>query len=459
MYKNVFSQLAKANRQRNEANQKASEQQEVEMLLSFRNDNTNADEAAIFIKIILWGLTIFMIYLGFEYYSKTFAEMFPPEIAFAFAVALPAVVEIAKIKLVGKFFRAWVFGWMGTSRHWSGVAYWFIVGGIGLGAFVWSYSISTGGIKEVAKQNAEIKNKQAELNTTLSLATAGTDAQIKSLENSNAQIGPLKNAKGRTNWESQPILASNAESLKSLYAQKEQITRTTTEEYQKNAGNIQLKVSAWAQFIERFGGWGEWGVFICLCAVAFFERRLFEANKDAVKAAESAVENKDSHTLPPYQANGHPQHIQNQAAQRYYFNRPSPTGNVIEAALDPQPLFSLETVAQPEITVAQPQIGNYADSVLELCRQNVQKEMGNFRNPQALKGSVSRRICDHLDIAYAALHGDAFAPTYPTGLRLYNYLQTDVFPMLNGVGHPYSREKFFLSLLYQRFKPQEQPTQ
>ena len=128
MYKNVFGQLFAAQKKAAEASERRDEQQEVEYLVNLRNDKTNADEAVILIKIVLYSLTAFVIYLGFEYYKKTFNEMFSPEIATAFAILLPAVVEIGKIKLVGKFFKAWSFGWMGTQKHWSQVLYWLSIG-------------------------------------------------------------------------------------------------------------------------------------------------------------------------------------------------------------------------------------------------------------------------------------------------------------------------------------------
>ena len=452
MYKNIFSQLSEAQRKRSDANQTAEEQQEVEMLLSLRNDKTNADEAVIFVKIIMWGLTTFMVYLGFEYYSKTFAEMFSPEAALVFAISLPAVIEIAKIKLIGKFFRAWFFGWIGTKQHWSAVLYWLIIGTIGISAFWWSYTISTGGIREVAKQNAETKNRQCELHLQISTATAGVDAQIYALQKSNEDAGSLKNKRGRTNWASQPILSSNAQSLSYLFAQKEQIAKQVTENYQKTEGDVKIKVSAWAQFIERFGGWGELGVFICLCAVAFFERRLYEANKDAVKEAEnelskmSVAASPPSSPPPPHQHNGNShQHQAYQNKGRFtYFNRQQ--DGAVRSALekeDAQPdKIPVSQFQEPVTQSDDPVAGNYADDVLKLAEKKLRGFSANFGRKWGYDDTVARNIHDILDQTLYKMKG-TFRPSAEVHAKFSAYVLDTLFPLLLQKGFVYPKQTRF----------------
>lgn len=465
MPKSTSAQVLNLFKRDKEKSERKTKEQYDEYLLTLRNDNTNADEAAIWIKFILYVLTAFVVYLGFNYYLSTFSEMLPPLPATAFALLLPIVIEVGKLKLVTKAFRSISLGWIDQGPAKS--FFWGIVLVIGGGCFWWSYTISTGGIKEVAKQSAETKNRQAELSTLIGGATSDIDKQIAALQQSNTDAGSLKTKKGKTNWGAQPILADNAKSLASLQEQRRTIVEQTTAEYNDRKTDNQTKVSAWASFIERFGGWGEIGSLFCLIALAVFERILRDHN-----LADAAQENTQEEPLPYFRngnikhqsaheginTNGQQRHTENNTAQRYYFNRPSPTGNV-QSALDLQPLWKepKETVPQSENTVPQPNAFNPADAVLELCRQNIQREMSNFRNTQAKKESVARRISEHLDMAFIAMRSEAFAPSYTVGVRLYAYLQDEVFPVLNSICHPYLKDDDFIKLLYERFKPQEQP--
>jgi len=454
MSKDTLSQVAGFFKNKKEASAATNKQQYDEYLLTLRNDNTNADEAAIWIKGILYVLTAFVSFLGYNYYLATFSEMFDPLMATAFAIALPVVVEIGKIQLVKKGFRSISLGWINDGI--PKTLYWSCVLIIGGGCFWWSYTISTGGIKEVAKQNAEIKNRQDTLSNTISAATLDIDVQIAALQQSNTDAGSLKTKRGKTNWGAQPILEANAKSLASLQEQRKATVDQVTAEYNARAGETKTKVSGWASFIERFGGWGEVGCLFCLIALAVFERVLRDQNLADHQKSQAA-------TSPPHQ-NGQPQSngqrsfVQNEGNRIGFYWQGY--GNAPTDVLTPQHLFQSDqkTVAQSPQTVPQSEQGKYADSVLEMCRQAIQKDIANFDNMQARNATVARRIHAALDTCYITIMNGDFAPSYLVGCRLYNYLQETVWPRLNGVGHPYTNQTFFTERLYHAFKPQEQPT-
>lgn len=451
MSKSTFSQISDLFRNKKQAADAKSQQQYDEYLLTLRNDNTNADEAAFWIKCILYVLTAFVVYLGYHYYLSTFSQTMDPFVAMAFAVAIPVVVEIGKLKLVTKGFRAISLGWIDDGI--PKTIYWAFVLIIGGGAFWWSYTISTGGIKEVAKQNAEVRTRQDSLHLIISGATSDIDRRITEINQSNRDAATMKTKRGKIAWSGQQIQMNNSTTLLALQQERQKIVDQVTQDYQTTASDNKTKVSAWASFIERFGGWGEIGSLFCLIALAVFERILRDQNRQDIKtgAIPPPYQNGQSHT------NGHPHQPIHNAGQRYYFNRPSPTGNV-ESSRDRQPLWPDENaVPQSPHTVPQqngPGSMSYADSVLELCRQGIQKDIANFNNRQANAATVAGRIHKVLDTTYFPLKEPDFTPTYETGIRLYTYLKETVFPRLNQIGFPYENELFFVERLYHSFAKQ-----
>ena len=294
MHNNIFSQAFTGIRQQTtEASQRAqakNQEKEVAFLLSLRNDKTNADEAIIWIQGVMWVITGFVVYLGFNYYVKTFEGMFNPEIAFAFAVGLPSVVEVAKILLLKRGLRSIGFGWI--AQTWSNFGYWTTILIVGIGAFYWSYTISTGGIREVALQEATQKAAPPPLSIVIAENTADIDTRIAALDKSDQQAAGMKTKKGRTNWYGQSIQQKNAEARASLSRERETIVQQATQQYNKTGAATETKISAWAAFIQRFGGWGEWAVAFCLIATLFFEMRLKEMNAEALQNAAFAQDAK-----------------------------------------------------------------------------------------------------------------------------------------------------------------------
>jgi len=453
MPKSTISQISDLFRSKKEAASQTNRQKYDEYLLTLRNDNTNADEAAFWIKCILYVLTAFVVYLGYHYYLSTFSQTMDPMFAAIFAVAIPAVVEIGKLKLITKAFRAISLGWIDDGPSKS--IFWGFVLIIGAGAFWWSYTISTGGIKEVARQNAEASVRQDSLHVIIASATADVDARIAEINHSNEQAAQMKTKRGKVAWSGQTIQMNNSATLTSLQGERQKIVDQITADYATTGTENKTKVSAWSSFIERFGGWGEIGSILCLIALAVFERVLRDQNM-------ADFENKGSATTPHVPGGGSatPPPAQNGAYRVGQNTSASPIGFYWDgygspsAVLTPQPVFGSETVPQSPTTVAQ-QNGedsgaNYADSVMKVCKDAVQRDLSNFQNRQASQATVSRRINAALDECRQAMMKTGFEPTYRRTLELHAFVQEKVWPTLNTVGWPYDHEKFFMQWLVHR---------
>jgi len=452
MPKSTISQISDLFQSKKEAANQTNRQKYDEYLLTLRNDKTNADEAAFWIKCILYLLTAFVVYLGYHYYLSTFSQTMDPMVAAIFAVGIPAGVEIGKLKLISKAFRAISLGWINDGPSKS--LFWSFVLIIGAGAFWWSYTISTGGIKEVARQNAEASVRQDSLHVIISSATADVDARIAEINHSNEQAAQMKTKRGKVAWSGQTIQMNNSASLVSLQGERQKIVDQITADYATTGAENKTKVSAWASFIERFGGWGEIGSILCLIALAVFERVLRDHNM-------AELENEQSTTTPPLSnsngqttPNGAYKVAQNKAGSIgfYWDGYGSPA-----AALTPQPLFTdQDTVPQSTQAVPQPNgeiMESYADSVLELCRQAVQKDLANFHNEQARPATVSKRINTALDECREKMMRSGFEPTYKAAFKLHNYLNSVVWDKLNTIGWPYEHQMFFMQWL--NFRMQE----
>jgi hypothetical protein len=447
--------LAEIAKKRAEKREKTSRSHD-EYLATLGNDETSADELRLVLKWAALPIFFFWVaYVGYIHLSKELIGVVPDEHVFALAIGIPLVFQAIKAYCATKCLRAFHFKWYDESAQ----DFWIysLLGLLTVLAFVWTLKISFWDVKETANSNY-VENNTIPLDAHLKTATADIDAQIARLDAKEQETGPLKNKRGRTNWGAQPIITENAKSRASLDAQRQTIIDAATKEFTTRTATVEKQAQSRGNFFQRFGGVGELLEVLCFILIGLLEAKLHRLNSQKEHRSPRFNAEEIKGQAPPH-PNGKQQPIHNQAPTDrqpmgfrwpgYGQANPSPTD-----ALDQQPLFP-KTVAQSPIAVAQPQEGNYADAVLELCRQSIQKEMANFRNTQALKSSVSRRICEHLDVAYAAMTGNAFAPSYPIGLRIYSYLQDDVFPILNGVGHPYTREKFFLPLLYQKFAPQQ----
>ncbi len=439
MANNVFTQAFQQHKAKSAGQEAKTKHQEDVFLATLANGKTYADEAITIVRGVLIVLTGFVIYLGFNYYLDTFREMFPEWAAVLFAVAIPVVIEGMKIKLSMLGLRSLLFGWY--AETWAAVAFWTVIIGLSIGAFVWSYNISTGGIKEVAREKSEVKNELPPIEQVLSTATADIDAQIAAINASNTEASGMKTKRGKTSWAGQLIQMNNSGTLPSLQAQRAEIAKEKMLWYKGQESKVAVKVNRWTGFIQRFGGWGEWGTLICVIAIGFFELRLREVNKKGLDPQKQSF-----------------QVLTNAPASH-------PTNPVLEkggigfhwdgyGVLDKKPL---PTVPQPSQSVPQSTQHNPtvlgSNQILLQLRTKLQSDIPNLLNKNGVRSTVSNRITKAFEDCLNAMDHPEFKPTRQVGAMVYGYLAETVIPSLNGVGYPYENDSRFMQKLLSVLPP------
>lgn len=415
------------------------------------NDPTiMSDDILRWSKIALIALLAFTTLLsGFSYF-KFFEKSFGFEIAFAMALLLACIIEFGKNWGFLRVLRIPFFhGW---GHIWSTVANTILWGGLlALAAVTFSASVynSTKGAHQLSILLGHEKNA-----TSFVPNTSDIDAQISATEKRIADNRATR-WKGTTTVDAQRAIKTETRTLETLQKQRETRIQQQRADYDRETGIKDSQNQFSAKSLMAVGGWVELLQIILMFVRVSAERSLDKTASDRRnEQTHYSVGNGQPRT------NGHPQQPIHNTVQRYYFNRPSPTGNV-ESSLDRQPLFpdNKNTVPQSPHTVPQqnaPNGASYADSVIEVCRQAIQRDIGNFENRQAKNATVARRIHDALDTCYTALKQRDFAPSYQIGLRLYNYLQETVWPRLNVIGQPYENQTFFTERLYHAFTPKKE---
>lgn len=445
MQKGTIQQISEAVRARNGGAEQKASKAETEFLLNLRNDKTNADEAVIWTRVVLWVLTAFVVYLGYNYYLNTFSEMLPYPAALLFAIALPAAIEICKIKLATRTLRSWWFGWINEGLYAS--LFWGFVTIMAVGAFWWSYTISTGGIKEVAKEAAAQKHKQADLQTVIAAACSDVDARISAINEKDTEAAKMKTKKGNIAWSGQSIKMDNAKLLVSLQKEREMIVEQTTLSYTTTNTENTAKISKWASFIERFGGWGDIGTGICLIIISFFEKRLYDLNKAKLQKLTTdvkpgaTIEHQDPLTEWKVNAPNVTQSAQNASASR-------PIGFRWEGyGTQPAP----PPVSQPTQSVSQPTQQNPvvlgSNQILLQFQRKLMADIPNLLKKNGVPGTVSARINRAFDECYEAICHPDFCPDRTVGAKVYGYAASEAIPTLNNAGWPYERDMFFMQKL------------
>lgn len=447
MSNNVFGQTFQRHKQKNEAREQKTKMEEDVFLATLSNGKTYADEAILIVRGVLILLTGFVIYLGFNYYLETFREMFPEWAAVFFAIAIPVVVEAGKIKLSMLGLRSILFGWWWQT--WASVAFWLVIIGLSVGTFIWSYTISTGGIKEVAREKSETKNELPPLENVIASATADIDAQIAALTASNTEAATMKTKKGKTTWAGQVIQMNNSEALPSLQDQRAITVRETTAAYKTKVGKVEVKVNRWAGFIQRFGGWGEWGTLICVVAIGFFELRLREVNrKEPDEPKSNATNGHFSHISKP-------EFVKNDHMPQSELRRP--IGFMMSATKEiaTEPLHSA-----PHHVSGVAHQHTDSDAVLKVARQDSGRWYANFgekenggngkHNPR----TVSNHINAIIDGLRHAIQQPHFSPSRKAAIKAWEHF-SGLMPLLNEKGWPYDHGSLFLEELHNAIPPED----
>lgn len=403
--KKFISQLRDRQTQRkNELSQK-----EVEFIASLSNDKSWMDETVMFIRLFIWATALYCGYTGYIFYQSSFAATFGETMSMLIAFVLMACVEIGKIGILPKVFRAVAFGWYDGSIASS--AYWGFLGIIGFGFVYWSYTVSTDGGKMKADQMEREHTEQTTvpLPQRIAEACATIDAQIESA-NTNYNTAMGTKWKGVTTYESQKSAKKIQEQISSLQAQRQQVVQQVTNGFGTEMGAKTGESNAFAAFIRRFGGWFEALAVVAMLAVTFFEMRLVELHQEQQQQQQQPANNNGQQQQQPgagaYRpaqvngfSNGLPQNnaYSNLGTQAFGASRPQigfninrNTGNVPPATgtahtppIDSVPQCDTDTDAQKT---------EWADSALREAISRVRKDLANLRNENGLKGSVVARI-------------------------------------------------------------------
>lgn len=410
-----------------------------------------ADDVLVYARFAITALLAFTTLLSGLSYFRFFETSFGWA-ALPMALLLACVIEFGKNWGTLKVLRIPFFNGVLHIGSGAGVFFmWFGLLALSVTTFAVSVKNSTNGAHQLS-----LLLSHERTSTAFSPNTQHLDAQIASLQKSDAELGSLKRPNGKTNWGVQPIKADNAKAIASLQSQREQMVKQQRADYEKQVSIQDNQNQFSAESIMLVGGWVEFLQFILLLIRVAAERSL---DRTAMERSVTRATN----TLNAPHSNGrHPHPIQNQHPIGFYWPNYGAS-----AAFEPQPLFpTAEKVSEsvPQTQQSVPQTNTmaattHADSVLELCRQAVQRDMANFDNRHANTATVAQRIHAALEKTYAPLKETDFKASYEVGLRLYSYLQGTVWPRLNVIGHPYSNQAFFTERLYSAFAPQKKETQ
>jgi hypothetical protein len=416
------------------------------------NDPTiMSDDVLRWSKVALYALLLFTTILsGFSYF-KFFEHSFGPNIAAAMAILLACIIEFGKnwggLRVLRiPFFHGWghIYSTVSATIMWAGL--------LALAVVTFSASVynSTKGAEQLSLLLGHEKNR-----TVFEPNTADIDAQIAATEKRIEENRAVK-WKGTTTVDAQRTIKAESRNLNSLQAQRETRIQQQRADYEKESGIKDSQNQFTAGSLLAVGGWVE-----LLQVILMFVRVSAERSLDKTGAARRTT------TPPPPNSNG--QTTQN-GAYKVAQNKAGSIGFYWDGygSPSPQPLFDPKTVPQSPTTVAQQKepgnrdvqderqkivdqiTADYADSVLKVCKDAVQRDLSNFQNRQASQATVSRRINTALDECRQAMMKTGFEPTYRRSLEMHAFVQDKVWPTLNTVGWPYDHEKFFMQWLVHR---------
>lgn len=455
MQKSTTAQILSAFASDPAAKQKAS-QKEIEMVVGLANDKTNADEALIWTKGILYALTAFVIYLGFNYYLSTFVEMFPYPVAFTFAIALPALIEVGKIRLAARALRSWWFGWINNGLY--ATAYWGFISLLAIGCYVWSYTISTGGIKEVAKATATEKNKQSSLQDQIKAATVDIDARLANIDASDNDAKGMTTKRGKIAWSGQSIMMKNSDLKASLQKERQDIVTSVAIEHSKYGAETETKINRWSVFVERFGGWGEIGTAICIFICSFFDKRLVLANLDNLAQAKTNPSPTQTAHDPISEFRKNAPNVQNSTGARPIgFFVENPYRDTVPQTAPPVPHLETPVPHPSQHYEAAAEVFG-SNQVLTVCSKRLMSDIPNLIQKNGNPETVSERINRALDETLELIYFESFKPNREVAIKFYQYLVEKAFPTLNAVGRPYPKDQEFVRRIYQVIQATEPVT-
>lgn len=415
---NIFAQWRK-----NRAEQVT--QGELRQADKFRSDKTSADEVKRWVFILLLSVTAITVFLAVQYYTDVFTPAVGVEAATILAILAAIAVEVGKIKLSKKVVHAAVFGWW--NRSWADLGLWLIVGGLALGCFWWSITVSMRGMKEYAANKAETTVERPKLAALVADATRAIDQQIQEEKDSRSKAE-------KSTWKGQPTVIGletakqNNANIANLQAQRATIVDQVTRDYQAQDGRRTQRVDALTGFITRCGGWMELASLLCILALGFVDFRLIQVIREGMEqpAPHSPT---PSPTTPRNGApngstpNGTDSDFWN---ERVYLNQT----RVNNAAKGWDTRDTAGTQQNTEATA----IG--ADEILKAARTELQRECYNLRHNNGDMQTVSKRAKSIFNRVGKYAENRNFQPSEQAAQRYYE-AATVTLELLENVGHPY----------------------
>ena len=396
----------------------------IDKINTLSDPNTSADEILAWGKFFLYLLLGYSALLGYFCYYKNFSQSFPPWVAVCLSVILPCAIEFGKNYCSTWAIRQPFFhGFPSITSSWPKI---FIFGGltlIGVATFVMSIRNSTVGSQQLSLMFSHERNA-----ATFTPDTKVIDEQISATQKSIDGNRGIK-WKGTVTYQAQKAIQSETKALTTLQSQRETSVQQQRVDWEKDQSYKTEQAGGVAALVLASGGWVELLQFLFLFLRVACEKLLDNRLPNTTTVNHIALS-----------TNGHPTRQQSpsyppiQNSRVIYFNRAEDTGQV-------QPAEPQNTVPQSPQTVAQSG-GVGADQVLELMRQQVQREIANFRNPQAIPKTVAGRIHGHLSGAYKTMNLPDFCPSRAVGVKTYGYLVETVFPTLNEKGWPFEQDIF-----------------
>lgn len=390
-----------------------------------------SDDVQRWSKIALLVLLAFTTLLSGASYFKFFEKSFGFYTALIMALLLACIIEFGKNWGGLKVLRIPFFlGWRYVSAEVQNTIMWVFLLFLSVVTFAASVYNSTQGAHQLSLLLSHERTYQS-----FAPNTAAIDAQIADLQQKDGALN-LKRKNGRTDWAAQPIKEGYAKTIASLQQQRETTIAQQRADWEKQSSIQEQQNNFSANSLLAVGGWVELLQVILMFVRVSAERSL---DKTATQRRRDTFQ-----PMQPYPTgNGHSSTVNEVPEQRYYFNRNSPTGNVVEAILNQQPISNTHenTVSQSSHTVTQINDGdggNYADDVLRLALTRLQGHAANFDRKHGKNSTTADNIHQILDETLHKMKG-TFHPGEQMHGRFSAYVLNTVFPLLLEKEFPYPK--------------------
>jgi hypothetical protein len=395
--------------------------QRIAQINKYRDPTTSADEIMRWCKrLILPALLLYSGILGAASYYSFFSHNFSPEIAIIVAVLLAGVIEFGKSRMgLRAIQKPFLEGWKnivtneGHGIIWGGMLLFAIV------TFTMSVINSTEGGRLLS-----VKSGQEKHATTFSPTTEAIDAQIAAAEKRMADN--QKNTwKGKVTVYAQQANKTEAKTLASLHAQREQSISTQRADFERQRSINDQNTETSSNMLMAAGGWVEAIQLIVLFIIAACQSVLAGKMAAQGQTDDRSIGFKRSPYVTAETPTGPTSEMDSPARRYIGFNRDHATGDVHRATVNP-------TVAGLPQYISD----RSAEAILKYHQRQLGKEPPNFKNPEADKNTVAQRIVTKLNTA----EQDIFkmqAVDQAAAQRFMSYLDTKIRPALQEEGFEY----------------------